>query len=203
MSKKTFVTKEQIQEIVKSWPTPFHLYDEKGIRENAQAVKEAFAWNPGFREYFAVKATPNPFLINILKEYGCGTDCSSMTELMLLSLFSAILCFLLFSQPRQKQPALSVQNDPQDAVAHHTGPYPPFHPKRSLQPRGFEVRKDQNAIANQRVQHPLQRQQSAGNSRIFRACSRADQPLFRKAMGKQTFELAASPAQSPAAILPL
>ena len=83
MSKKTFVTKEQIQEIVKSWPTPFHLYDEKGIRENAQAVKEAFAWNPGFREYFAVKATPNPFLINILKEYGCGTDCSSMTELML------------------------------------------------------------------------------------------------------------------------
>ena len=83
MSKKTFVTKEQIEEIVKTWPTPFHLYDEKGIRQNAQAVKEAFAWNPGFREYFAVKANPNPFLINILKEYGCGTDCSSMTELML------------------------------------------------------------------------------------------------------------------------
>lgn len=83
MNKKTFVTKEQIEEMVKTWPTPFHLYDEKGIRENAQAVKEAFAWNPGFREYFAVKANPNPFLINILKEYGCGTDCSSMTELML------------------------------------------------------------------------------------------------------------------------
>lgn len=83
MSKKTFVTKDQIEEIVKTYPTPFHLYDEKGIRENAQAVKEAFAWNPGFREYFAVKATPNPFLINILKEYGCGTDCSSMTELMM------------------------------------------------------------------------------------------------------------------------
>lgn len=83
MSKATFVTKEQIEEIVKSYPTPFHLYDEKGIRENAQAVKEAFAWNPGFREYFAVKATPNPFLLNILREYGCGTDCSSMTELMI------------------------------------------------------------------------------------------------------------------------
>ncbi len=83
MSKSAFVSKEQIEEIVKSYPTPFHLYDEKGIRENAAAVKEAFSWNPGFREYFAVKATPNPFLINILKEYGCGTDCSSMTELML------------------------------------------------------------------------------------------------------------------------
>ncbi|MCC8151467.1 MAG: diaminopimelate decarboxylase [Lachnospiraceae bacterium] len=83
MIKPTFVTKEQIEDIVKTYPTPFHLYDEKGIRENARAVQEAFSWNPGFREYFAVKATPNPFLLNILKEYGCGTDCSSMTELML------------------------------------------------------------------------------------------------------------------------
>ncbi|MCD8149376.1 MAG: diaminopimelate decarboxylase [Clostridiales bacterium] len=83
MTKPTFVTKEQIEDIVKTYPTPFHLYDEKGIRENARAVQEAFSWNPGFREYFAVKATPNPFLLNILKEYGCGTDCSSMTELML------------------------------------------------------------------------------------------------------------------------
>ena len=83
MKKEPFVTYEKLQEIVKEYPTPFHLYDEKGIRENAQAVKEAFAWNPGFKEYFAVKATPNPFLINILKEYGCGCDCSSMTELML------------------------------------------------------------------------------------------------------------------------
>lgn len=81
--KKTFVTKEQIETIAQQYPTPFHLYDEKGIRENALAVKEAFSWNPGFREYFAVKATPNPFLIQILQEYGCGTDCSSMTELML------------------------------------------------------------------------------------------------------------------------
>ena len=83
MEKKSFVTKEQVEEIVKKYPTPFHIYDEKGIRENARKVKEAFAWNPGFREYFAVKATPNPFLINILREYGCGTDCSSKTELML------------------------------------------------------------------------------------------------------------------------
>ncbi len=83
MSKKPFVTKEKLEEIIKEYPTPFHLYDEQGIRENAKAVQEAFAWNPGFREYFAVKATPNPFLINILKEYGCGCDCSSMTELMM------------------------------------------------------------------------------------------------------------------------
>lgn len=83
MKKEPFVTYEKLQEIVKEYPTPFHLYDEKGIRENARAVKEAFAWNKGFKEYFAVKATPNPFLINILKEYGCGCDCSSMTELML------------------------------------------------------------------------------------------------------------------------
>ena len=83
MKKEPFVTKEQIEEIVKTYPTPFHLYDEKGIRENAKAVKEAFAWNPGFREYFAVKATPNPFILNILKEYDCGCDCASQTELML------------------------------------------------------------------------------------------------------------------------
>ena len=83
MKKLPFVTKEQIEEIVKIYPTPFHLYDEAGIRANAKAVKEAFSWNKGFREYFAVKATPNPFLINILKEYDFGCDCSSMTELMM------------------------------------------------------------------------------------------------------------------------
>ena len=83
MKKEPFVTYEKLQEIVKEYPTPFYLYDERGIRENAKAVQEAFSWNRGFREYFAVKATPNPFLINILKEYGCGCDCSSMTELML------------------------------------------------------------------------------------------------------------------------
>lgn len=81
--KKPFVTYEQIKEIVKEYPTPFHLYDERGIRENAARLKEAFSWNKGFKEYFAVKATPNPFLINLLRDYGCGCDCSSMTELML------------------------------------------------------------------------------------------------------------------------
>lgn len=81
--KKPFVTLEQIQEIVKTYPTPFHIYDEKGIRENARKLKEAFAWNKGFKEYFAVKATPNPFILKVLKEEGCGTDCSSMTELMM------------------------------------------------------------------------------------------------------------------------
>ena len=83
MKKVPFISKEKAQEISKDFPTPFYIYDEKGIRENAQAVKEAFAWNPGFREYFAVKATPNPYLIEILREYGCGCDCSSRTELML------------------------------------------------------------------------------------------------------------------------
>lgn len=83
MTKEPFVTKEQLEEMTKEYPTPFHLYDEKGIRRNVEALKEAFSWNPGYREYFAVKATPNPFLIDILKEYGCGCDCSSYTELML------------------------------------------------------------------------------------------------------------------------
>ena len=83
MEKRPFVSKEQIEEIVKNYPTPFHIYDEKGIRENAKRLKEAFAWNKGYKEFFAVKATPNPFLIDILREYGCGCDCSSLTELML------------------------------------------------------------------------------------------------------------------------
>lgn len=83
MIKEPFVTKEQVAEITKTWPTPFHLYDEKGIRRNAEALKKAFSWNKGYKEYFAVKATPNPFLIRILREYGCGYDCSSLTELML------------------------------------------------------------------------------------------------------------------------
>ena len=83
MKKETFVTKDQLDEIVKTYPTPFYLYDERGIRRNMKALKDAFSWNEGYKEYFAVKATPNPFLINILKEYGCGCDCSSYTELML------------------------------------------------------------------------------------------------------------------------
>lgn len=83
MKKEPFVSLEQIQEMVERFPTPFHLYDEKGIRENARKLHQAFAWNPGFKEYFAVKATPNPFILNILREEGCGTDCSSITELMM------------------------------------------------------------------------------------------------------------------------
>ena len=83
MEKKTFVSLEQLKKITDQYPTPFHLYDERGIRENAARVRQAFSWNKGFKEYFAVKATPNPFILKILKECGCGCDCSSMTELML------------------------------------------------------------------------------------------------------------------------
>ena len=83
MKKTPFVTKAQLDEITKTYPTPFHIYDEKGIRENARKVYKAFSWNKGFREYFAVKATPNPFILKILQEEGCGTDCSSLTELMM------------------------------------------------------------------------------------------------------------------------
>ncbi len=83
MEKRPFVTKEQLEKIAERYPTPFHLYDEKGIRENARRMNEAFSWNRGFQEYFAVKATPNPVIMKILKEEGCGMDCSSDTELML------------------------------------------------------------------------------------------------------------------------
>ena len=97
MNKIPFVTKEQLDEITKTYPTPFHLYDEKGIRENVKALKEAFSWNPGYKEYFAVKATPNPFLIRILQEYGCGCDCSSYTELMLSDAIGARGADIMFS----------------------------------------------------------------------------------------------------------
>ena len=83
MEKKPFLTLEQAKEIIKDIPTPFHVYDEKGIRENARALNKAFSWNKGYKEFFAVKATPNPFLMQILHEEGCGMDCSSYTELML------------------------------------------------------------------------------------------------------------------------
>ena len=83
MKKTPFVTNEKVHEIIKEFPTPFHLYDEKGIRENCKAVKEAFAWNKGYREYFAVKALPNPFILKIFQEYGFGCDCASETELMM------------------------------------------------------------------------------------------------------------------------
>lgn len=83
MKKVPFITKQQAQELIKKYPTPFHLYDEKGIRENARKVKQAFSWNKGFKEYFAVKATPTPAILQILKEEGCGADCSSYTELLM------------------------------------------------------------------------------------------------------------------------
>ena len=83
MQKIPFITLDQAQEIKKSYPTPFHIYDEAGIRNTARAVNKAFSWNPGFKEYFAVKATPTPRILKILHEEGCGTDCSSLTELMM------------------------------------------------------------------------------------------------------------------------
>lgn len=97
MKKQPFATKEQLERIAQDYPTPFHIYDEKGIRENAKALKEAFSWNKGYKEYFAVKATPNPFLIQILQEYGCGCDCSSMTELMLSQAIGAVGEDIMFS----------------------------------------------------------------------------------------------------------
>ena len=81
--KKSFVDIDKIREIVKSHPTPFHIYDEDGIRKNAKDLNKAFSWNRGFKEYFAVKAMPNPFILQILKEEGCGVDCSTKAELVL------------------------------------------------------------------------------------------------------------------------
>ena len=75
--------KEKLESIAAKWPTPFHIYDAEGIRENARRLKKAFAWNRGFREYFAVKAAPNPHLMKLLKEFDFGSDCSSMAELVL------------------------------------------------------------------------------------------------------------------------
>ena len=83
IEKKPFITLDKAKEIVSRFPTPFHIYDERGIRATARALRSAFAWNPGFKEYFAVKATPNPFILDVLREEGCGVDCSSETELML------------------------------------------------------------------------------------------------------------------------
>ncbi len=97
MEKKAFVTKEKVEEIVKQFPTPFHIYDEKGIRENARKFYDAFSWNKGFKEYFAVKATPNPFILQMLREEGCGMDCSSYTELKLSKAVGAVGHDIMFS----------------------------------------------------------------------------------------------------------
>lgn len=98
MAKKVpFVTKEKIDEIKKEIPTPFHIYDEKGIRATARALNDAFSWNKGFKEYFAVKATPNPYIMKILMEEGCGFDCASYTELMLSDKVGAKQHDIMFS----------------------------------------------------------------------------------------------------------
>ena len=83
MRKIPFLTLEKAKEIIEKIPTPFHIYDEAGIRANVRSLREAFSWNEGFREYFAVKATPNPYLLKLFHEEGCGCDCSSYTELLL------------------------------------------------------------------------------------------------------------------------
>lgn len=83
MKKVPFVTKEQVEKIAETFPTPFYVYDEKGIRETVRSIYKAFAWNKGYKEYFAVKATPLPGILKIMKEEGCGTDCSSYPELLL------------------------------------------------------------------------------------------------------------------------
>ncbi|MBE6827647.1 MAG: diaminopimelate decarboxylase [Ruminococcaceae bacterium] len=97
LNKLPFTTKEKLEEIAKVYPTPFYLYDEAGIRKNCEDLYKAFSWNKGFREYFAVKATPNPFLMKILAEYGCGCDCSSLTELMLSKAIGAKDDAIMFS----------------------------------------------------------------------------------------------------------
>ena len=83
MKKTPFITLQKAQEIAQTIPTPFHIYDEEGIRRNARQLQQAFSWNPGFREYFAVKATPNPYILKLLQEEGCGCDCATYTELLL------------------------------------------------------------------------------------------------------------------------
>lgn len=97
MKKVPFVTKEQLDEITKTYPTPFHIYDEKGIRDNIHRVQEAFSWNKGYREYFAVKATPNPYILQIMKEEGCGLDCATEVELMMAKACGFSFPYIFFS----------------------------------------------------------------------------------------------------------
>ena len=97
MKKTAFLNLQQAKNIAAQIPTPFHIYDEAGIRRNARALKAAFAWNKGFREYFAVKATPNPYILKLLKEEGCGCDCSSYTELLLAEAVGCVGKDIMFS----------------------------------------------------------------------------------------------------------
>ncbi len=83
IGKKLPFTKEQIEKITAEYPTPFHIYDEKGMRAYARMFNDAFSWNEGFKEYYAIKAAPNPFLMKLLRKEGLGIDCSSMAELVL------------------------------------------------------------------------------------------------------------------------
>ena len=83
IGKKLPFTKEQLEKIAAKYPTPFHIYDEKAIRANARKLYQAFSWNPGFKDYYAIKAAPNPYLMKILRNEGFGIDCSSMAELEL------------------------------------------------------------------------------------------------------------------------
>ena len=95
--KTPFVTKQQLETITAQYPTPFHIYDEAGIRANTRRLQAAFAWNPGFREYFAVKATPTPAILKLLQEEGCGCDCSSMAELVMAQRIGATGEKIMFS----------------------------------------------------------------------------------------------------------
>jgi diaminopimelate decarboxylase len=95
--KRLLFTNEQIETIAAKHPTPFHIYDEKGIRETARDLLHHLAWNPGFREFFAVKATPNPFILKILKEEGFGMDCSSLPELLLAERVGVVGADIMFS----------------------------------------------------------------------------------------------------------
>jgi diaminopimelate decarboxylase len=97
MIKSTFITEQHLSRIADDYPTPFHLYNERGIRETARALNKAFSWNTGFREYFAVKATPNPHIMRILMQEGCGFDCSSYTELLLADAIGAKTTDIIFS----------------------------------------------------------------------------------------------------------
>ncbi len=97
MIKTSFLTLDKARQIIQDITTPFHIYDEAGIRRNARALQAAFAWNPGFKEYFAVKATPNPHILQILQEEGCGCDCSSYTELLLAQAIGATGTEIMFS----------------------------------------------------------------------------------------------------------
>lgn len=81
--KTPFISRQELDKIIEQFPTPFHLYDEKGIREKARALNKAFSWNKGFKEYFAVKATPTPAILKILQEENCGVDCATGVELLM------------------------------------------------------------------------------------------------------------------------